>query len=232
MINDIMTFLNQNSGALTVIFAAVVAISTIVYARLTSALVSETKKMREVQTEPRIEVTLKPFEFAVNIVRLHIKNIGFGPAENLKFKTSVISGGETAQALLNEFTQTNFFTTGLKYFGPSQEVYSHYTQMNRDYDKKIESVLLFEMEYESITGKKYTDKTIIDMSEMKGFYQLGTPSLHSIAKSLENIQKNIANITSGFKRIKTDIYTQADRECEHEELKQRYNKAKSDDINS
>jgi len=230
VLNSFISFLNHNSGALTVIFTVVVAVSTVVYARLTATLVAETKKMREVQTEPRIEVTLKHLEQALQIVRLHVRNIGLGPAKNLKFKTSVVSGDETAKALLAEFTQTNFFTTGLNYFGPNQEKYSHYTEINRDFDKKIKAVFLLEMEYESVTGKKYSEKVVIDMSEIKGTYQIGTPDLNSIAKSLDAMQKEIGNITSGFKRIRTDIYTHDDRKREYEEIQQQHRQTKSDSV--
>ena len=54
----VLEFLNQNSGAFTVIFSALVAIATIVYAILTGRLVSETRKMRGVQTEPKVSVTI------------------------------------------------------------------------------------------------------------------------------------------------------------------------------
>lgn len=218
--NELIQFLNQNAGALTLLFTAVVTLSTVVYAILTGVLVAETKRMREVQTEPKIEITLKPFESAINIVRLHIKNIGLGPAENLKFKTSVISGGSAAEELLAEFTEMNFFTTGLKYFGPGQEIYSNYSQMTKDYDQKIESIFSFELQYKSVTGSKYKEKTIIDMSEMKGSYQLGTPNLYAIAQSLDKIQRDIGHITSGFKKLKTDIYTHEDRKREHEQRMQ------------
>ena len=232
MLDNLIIFLNQNSGALTVVFTAVVTISTVVYAALTAVLVSETKKMRQVQTEPKIEITLRPFEFAIHIVKLHIKNIGLGPAENLKFNSSVLSGGEGAQKLLAEFTETNFFKTGLKYFGPGQEIYSHYSQMTQDHDQKIKSVLLFEMEYQSVTGLKYKEKTIIDMSEMKGIYQLGKPNLYTISQSLEKMQKNIGNIVSGFKRIKTDIYTHEDRDREYQEKMQQIEEMKAQRKNS
>lgn len=228
MLDKLILFLNQNSGALTVIFTGVVTISTVVYAVLTAVLVSETKKMREVQTEPRIEITLRHSEFAINIVRLHIKNIGLGPAKDLKFNSSVISGGKTAEKLLAEFTETNFFRTGLKYFSPGQEIFSHYSQMTQDYDHKIQPVLLFEMEYQSVTGLKYNkEKTIIDMSEMKGSYQLGKPNLYAIAQSLEKIQNDISNIVSGFNRIKTDTYTHDDREREHQERMQQIEEIKA-----
>ncbi|PNR89319.1 hypothetical protein X925_03280 [Petrotoga sp. 9T1HF07.CasAA.8.2] len=48
----VLEFLNQNSGALAVVFSALVAIATIVYAKLTWSLVAETRKMREAQIEP------------------------------------------------------------------------------------------------------------------------------------------------------------------------------------
>jgi hypothetical protein len=71
---------------------------------------------------------------------------------------------------------------------------------------------LFEMEYQSITGSQYGEKTVIDMSEMKGRYQLGTPDLYSIAQSLKKIQTDIEHITTGFKAVHANIYTHDDRE--------------------
>ena len=45
---------------LIVAFTGVVALSTVVYAFLTWRLVSETRRMREVQTEPRVSVRVEP----------------------------------------------------------------------------------------------------------------------------------------------------------------------------
>lgn len=216
-ISEILDYLNKNSGALTVLFTAVVTVSTVAYAALTWKLVSETKRMRQVQTEPRIEVTIRSFDFAVHIVRLHVRNIGLGPAMNVRFTPRVLSGGKAAQALLEEFTKTNFFKIGLKYFGPGQERYSHYTQMTQGHEGKIESVLAMDITYESTTGAKYEEQATIDMSELKGEYQLGTPNLYSIAKSLEKIQGDFSLITNGFKNIGANIYTSEDRAEEQEE---------------
>lgn len=211
ILTGIIDFLNKNSGALMVIFTGVVTISTIVYAILTWRLVSETRRMREVQTEPKIQVTLKPMEVAINIVRLHIRNIGLGPATNVKFCPRVLAGGDAATTLLEEFTQTNFFKSGLSYFGPGQELYSGYTQMNQDTNAKLESIFIFDLEYNSATGKKYKDRVIVDMSEQKGMYQLGTPNLYSIAQSLKKIQEEFSRILSGFSKINVNIYTARDR---------------------
>lgn len=118
---------------------------------------------------------------------------------NVRFTPRVLSGGEAAQALLEEFTKTNFFKIGLNYFGPGQERYSHYTQMTEGHDGKIESVLAIDLAYESATGVKYKEQATIDMSELKGEYQLGTPNFYSIAKSLKKY-KVISRISAAASR--------------------------------
>lgn len=122
-------FLNQNSGALSVLFSAVVTIATVIYAILTWKLVAETRLLREAQTEPRLEITAQPFEAAFNLLRLQIRNTGMGAARQLRFRIRVANGGEGALAMLNELTSPKFFEKGLEYFGPGQERYSAFTNM-------------------------------------------------------------------------------------------------------
>lgn len=218
---DLLQFLNTNSGALTVVFTAVVTIATAVYAALTWVLVKETRMMREVQTEPKLQVTVSPFDFAIHIVRLHIRNIGLGPALNVTFKPKVISGGASAEKLLAEFTDVNFFNVGLNHFGPGQERVSGYTQLNQDHDGKIASVLGIDVTYSSATGRVYSDTLVVDMSELKGSYQLGKPHAYAIAQSLERLQNDIHHLSTGFHRIKANIYTSEDRAQELAEAEER-----------
>jgi len=217
MLTEILVYLNSNSGAFNLLFSAVVAISTVAYAILTWGLVSETRRMREVQTEPRIEITLKPLDFAINIVRLHIRNIGLGPAKNIRFISRVSSGGEAAKKLLEEFNKTNFLKGGLNYFGPGHELFSRYIKVTKDFDAIIKSVLIYDVEYESITGKKYKDQITIDVSELKGMQRPGKPNLYTIAQSIEAIQKDVSHVVSGFKKIHTNVYTAEDRNREEAE---------------
>lgn len=214
---SLIAFLNQNSGALTVVFTGFVTLATVVYAVLTAILVVETRKLRQAQTEPRIEITVDALDFAVNIVRLCVRNIGEGPAKNVKFEPAVIDGGEAAENLLEEFLSPNFFQTGLRYFGPGQYRFSGYTQTNKDFEAKASSSLSFKVTYESVTEKKYVEEIVVDMAELRGRYQLGKPNLYSIAKSMEKIQKDLHHITTGFKRVKVDGYDSDDREREEKE---------------
>lgn len=223
--DDLLKFLNNNSGALSVIFTGAVTIATVVYAVLTWILVSETRKMRKVQTEPKLEITLRSVDESIYIQRLHIKNIGLGPAIQITFNPKVISGGEEAKALLEELIKTNFFHTGISYLGPGEERYSHYTNMQEKHDAKIASVIAFNISYCSATKEKYSETLVIDMSELKGSYQIGKPHLYSIAQSLEKLQNDLTPLVKGFKRIRADIYDSNDRDREGKAMQERQNDA-------
>ena len=225
--SDLLDFLNTNSGALTVIFTAVVTLATAVYAVLTWLLVSETRQMRQVQTEPRIEISLRSVAEAIHIQRLHIRNIGLGPALGLTFQPKVIAGGDGAKALLDELTETNFFTTGLSCLGPGEERYSNYTEMSENHDQKIASVIAFDLTYKSSTGRKYAESLVIDMSEQKGNYQLGKPHLYSIALSLERLQKDLHHVATGSKRIRADVFTSEDRQAKQQVIRERIERERS-----
>lgn len=212
-----LDFLNQQSGALTVLFTAVVSLSTVVYAILTALLVAETRRMRQAQTEPKIEVMLKPREEWLNLVHLHVRNIGLGPAYELSLDLRPEAGGDGAQKLVDDFTKANFFKTGLKYLGPAQEVLSHYSQMTELFDQKITAVLACEVRYKGATGKRYQENFRIDFSELKGLTQIGRPPLYAMAQTLERIERDLYNALTGFNRIKTDIYTEVDQQREKKE---------------
>ena len=209
---DILDVLNKNSGAFNVIFTAVVTVATISYSILTYRLVKETNLMREVQTEPKLEISVCSHEVHINIMRLHVRNIGLGPAINVKFMPTVLSGGSIALQLIDSLVEANFMKIGLSYFSPSKEYISGYTNMIEDWEEKIKAVLCFDVQYESSTGKRYKDKFIVDMSEHKGARSIdGEPPVYKIAKSLEKIQKDIDHVVSGFKQINVNVYSAKDR---------------------
>lgn len=127
--DEVIVSLNKYSNLISLLFSLVVTVATAIYAVLTWRLVSETRQLRQVQTEPRIEITQESFEYAVNIVRLRIRNIGLGPALSLRFSPRVTKGGDVAKSLLEEFTASSYFSSGLHYLGPGQHLFSLYTNM-------------------------------------------------------------------------------------------------------
>ena len=95
--------------------------------------------------------------------------------------------------------------------------------MSGDLEKKLASEFLFVVNLKSITGKDYKEDFILDMNELRGTSQLGKPNLYSIAKSLENIDKNFKHVIDSFKRIKVDVYSSNDREEEARRRETIYN---------
>ena len=114
----LVEFLNENNGAFAVIFSAVVAIATVVYAFLTWRLVSETRKMREAQTEPKVSVTIQPREERIKLIDMVIQNIGLGPAYNIKFEIN-----PDFECMKGKFlSELGFMKNGLKYLAPNQKL--------------------------------------------------------------------------------------------------------------
>jgi hypothetical protein len=227
---EVLHYLNSNSGILMLLFSAVVAISTVFYVRLTRSLVEETRKMRQAQTDPKIEVILKPREEWINMVYVCVRNIGLGPAYDISFQIDKEGNAAGAEALIHDFTEAKFFATGLRYLSPNEEVFSNYTLMTKQLEEKIGAVLLFAVRYRNAVGRSFIDSYRIDFSEWSGRRQGGIPFLYTISQSLENIQKDLHSLTLGFNRLSVNMYGKNDREEEtahFESMREERNKKKS-----
>ncbi|RLJ09256.1 MAG: hypothetical protein DRP13_00590 [Candidatus Aenigmatarchaeota archaeon] len=218
-----LNFLNDNSGAFTVLFSGIVALATVVYAILTWKLVSETKELREAQTEPRISVIYQPREEWINFIDLVIKNIGLGPAYDIKFEITPDFEYRKGHFL----SELNFMKKGIKYLAPNQRIQFFLTSMVEDFENKIKKPFTIKVIYKNKFGKKYSESFVIDFSELVGLGQLGEPPLHKIAKNIENIQRDIHHLSTGFHRLKTIIYTKKDIEEENKQLTKQIKTKKS-----
>lgn len=221
----LLEFLNQNSGAFAVIFSAVVAVATIVYAILTWRLVSETRKMREAQTEPKVSVTIQPREEWINFIDMVIQNIGLGPAHNIKFNVKP----DFEYAKEKFLSELGFMKNGLRYLAPNQKLQFFLTSMIENFEEKTKKPFEIRVTYQNSVGKKYEDVYIIDFSQLIGLSQLGEPSLYKIAKNIEKIQEDIYHLSTGFHRMKVIRYTKEDVEKETKQLLERANKPKKED---
>ena len=214
----LVEFLNENSGAFAVIFSAAVAIATIVYAILTWKLVSETRKMREAQTEPKVSVTIQPREEWINLIDMVIQNIGLGPAYNIKFEIN-----PDFEYIKGKFlSELGFMKNGLKYLAPNQKLQFFLTSMIGNFEEKNKKPFEIRVTYQNSIGKTYKDVYMIDFSQLIGLSQLGEPPLYKIAKNVEEIKKDIHHLSTGL--IKVIRYTKED--IEEEETKQLLERSK------
>lgn len=202
-----INFLNQNSGAFLVLFSLIVALSTVFYVLLTRKLVSETRKMRKVQTEPNIFVSLHSKEEWIGLIDLEIQNIGLGAAYNLNFELN--PDFEYSKGLF--LSELNFIKNGVNYLVPNQKIKHFLTSLVGR--KELEKTKIgFKVKYENSIGKSYQREYTLDFSEFWGRRRVGEPPLKDIAKSLEKIEEYIRHISLGMKKIKVVTYTEKEIE--------------------
>lgn len=121
-------WVNNNSGILSLIFSCVVAISAGIYAWLTWSLVSETKKMRKVQTEPEVCAYLQIKPGWGRSLQLVIHNIGLGTAFNVKYEIKFVYNQDIIKKL-NEKKAKSLKSRNLKnevnILPPNQKVFPY-----------------------------------------------------------------------------------------------------------
>jgi len=211
-----------NPQAASLIFTAVVALSTVVYAGLTALLVIETRSMRKIQTEPRIVVLVETSPDHINFGFLFVRNLGMGPAQKLRFSVDALTPGQGAELLLKDFVRsTNFFSTGVEFLGPGAELRSKHTAFTESSVEKLDAKLRVRVTYRGSKPRDITDEFVIDMSEFKGKSNFGRPHMYTIANSLEKIQKDLSKIVKG-NRVQLDSYSSKDRRRREKELDKMY----------
>ena len=189
--------LTQNTEIITLIFSAVVAISTVIYAILTWRLTSETKIMRKSQTAPKISVYLQTCRAGMGFFDLIIKNIGLGPAYNVRF------------VVLEEFdvrgdrnlSDIDFIHEVIKYMPPNYSIETFFLSLTGEqYKEIIDKTIKIKVVYENSKGEKISEIINLNMSQFKGRQRLGDDPVNVIAKNIEKIQKDIHNLSLTSKR--------------------------------
>jgi hypothetical protein len=225
----VMSWVNDNAALFDLIFAFVVAISTVVYAYLTYKLVTETRAMRRVQTEPRLEIAIKPFEDSIHLLRLHVKNIGLGAARDVTFDIAPRKPDDDgAKALIADFSEAKFLTTGLSYLGPGSEWVSQHSHIVEKFKEKIASSFVVTARYKNVIGQRYEGHFEFDMSAFGGQEQLGKAHLYSMAVSLEKIAKDLSHLSTGFRRLKVETFDTEDRQQEEQRREEIWEKRRQD----
>ncbi len=202
-IQDFFNYLNQNAGAFSVLFSAVVALSTAFYALLTARLVSETRNVRKAQTEPRLSVSIQPREEWISGIDMVIENIGMGPAYDIRFKI----GADFDYLQGRMLSQLGFITNGIAYLAPKQRLQFFFTSMLERSEEKLATVILIHSTYRDANNHRYQDTHRLDFSYLKELGQLGDPPLHAMAQSLKELNKNIDSLVTGWKKLNVIVTT-------------------------
>lgn len=215
-------FFNQNSGFLSLVFAAIVAASTVVYAILTSKLVSETRRMRKMQTEPNISVRVESNERAIKFVDIVVENIGAGPAFDVKFRLK-----DDLKLFANDkFSEIGFIKNGLKYLAPKQKLRYFLLDLPRVLNDDSIRPLEINVEFKDYLNENYKSKFEINFDEFRNLSQMGSPPLLEISRSIKKISEDLSYLVSGSRKLKIDSYDKKDREEEEKAWEEQINKSK------
>jgi hypothetical protein len=210
IIIEFLDFFNKNSGAVTALFTVGLTIVTLIYAILTWSISKETKIMRKAQTEPNISAIIQSEDESINLIDLIIKNIGLGPAYNVKFK---INPDFEDRIIGGKLSEIGFIKNGLPYFAPNQEFKIFLTTLVENYQEKIKTTFEIKITYESNIHELYSNTYLIDFSQQSGLSS-GEPPLYRIADDIKQIQTDINNLSTGSKRLEVVSYTKEDIEEE------------------
>lgn len=207
-------FLNNNSGSIIATLTFILAIITGVYAFLTWRMVKETKRMREIQSEPNISIYFKSKDEYISLIDLVIKNIGQGPA----FKISLRVDPDFKYRDQKNISELNLFKKGIHHLAPGQQIEFFLNSLVGMIDKKLCMNFDITVNYQNATGKEFQRTYNIDLSEIIGLRRVGDPPLKKISDQLEKMKEAMEKMYSYYPQLKVIAYTKKDIDEETERM--------------
>jgi len=189
------------SDVILLIFSAVVAVSTMIYAGLTWRLVAETRRMREVQTEPKISVFPQLNEQTGMGIDLVIRNDGQGSAYNIGF---TFEGDPTYFDAERPTDQLPIIKNGLTFLGPNQTFRFLLGFLFGDaFNKATQNPWSIDVSYENQNQRTYQHSYTIDFAQFSQLIIGGGSPLDKIEKHLDALQKDIHRLASGSNKLRS-----------------------------
>ena len=157
---------------LIIVLTGVVAASTAAYVLLTCRLVSETRRLREVQTEPRISVRVEADHTGHPGYELIVQNNGQGVAKDVRFEFE----GDPSYFRNSwihhsppEINKLPVIRDGIDFLEPNQGYrFPLGTVSPEEYERAVKAPWIFRTQYKSSYGKPRTDTHIVDFSQFRG----------------------------------------------------------------
>ncbi len=203
-----LKIINANQGILILVF-------TFLLVWFNLRLAKETKRLREVETEPHIEVYLLPYRGGINIINMIVRNSGGGPARDVKWDIRAdiddLRRHNTKIADMTLFKILHYLPakeTIEFYFGSAMDILKHPKL------KPFEVVVT----YNNNQGKNERhDAFKIDIEPFEGMHKLGTPPDFEAAKALKQIAEDFHRVATGFSKLKVITKTEEEERKDIEE---------------
>ena len=184
----------STESKLTLLFTGVVAAATVVYAWLTWSLVSETRRMRRVQTDARVAVTVMPSPYAFGFADLLVRNFGAGAATDVKFEIVETKPGQGDAETLKALRGFGFMKNGFGYMAPGYEHRTFLVGIVGRSEQTVQTNIHVRVTYRSPSGEAHDECYPIDLTQFWNRFRLGDPPMDRIAKELELLRKQVERI--------------------------------------
>ena len=210
----------ETGDILIIVFTGVVAVSTTAYALLTWRLVSETRLLREVQTEPRVSIRVEASHTGHLGYELIIENVGHGVAKDVRIEFDGDSSyfrNSWVNRLPPAIDQLPVIKNGLDYLEPNQAFrFPLGTVSSDEYERATEAPWTFRAQYESLYGKGRTDTYIVDFSQFRGTF-FESNYIKEITDHIKALRKDLHRLTEGLARVQVVTQTKGEYEQRRKE---------------
>lgn len=186
----LVSWLNENSGAIQALLTAVLVIVTTVYVVLTGRLARESRAMREAQTRPHVRAAAQLDPRWWRMVNLVVENLGNGPAFDVRFHLQ----GDMPTGDDQKLSESEFLKKGFNYIGPREKIAFLLTYSAGDVAEDAPDPITIRVSYRSHDGSEYVDDCIIDLSEFAGDRRVGSHPMHQVADQLKDIARSLSRM--------------------------------------
>lgn len=211
-------FTNINAF-ITALAAIFTAIATFFLWRVTNLLAKETKRMVDAAEQPHVVVTLEPNMWAAFHFDICITNTGNSPAYNIHvdFDPPLINADH------RERSNHNIPFSNISVLKNGQSLTSNICEYEKIKDIKYNIKISWSKRPNSRTRDE--NEYIYDMASFDGISYLGARSpVTQIADQIKKIREDWRPISQGNKKIKSDIFSQNDRDEESRLIQERHQK--------
>lgn len=201
----------------------VIAFSAAVSAWLTWRLSQDNRTLLKAGTEPEVVAYLAPDPRSGFLLDLVLENVGQGPACDVEYFVDADPADFAKHKVEYVQARTSRKIKSLlpqgarvsRFIGVGNLLYSE------DEEARLQPFRV-EVWYSNLRGARVGPKEYaLDIAELGGSAQI-EPSEERLAKSMEKIEKHIGHFASGFKRLRVETITTAERRARDEERRARW----------
>ena len=197
----------------TLMAAGVTAIGTIVLACLTYVLAKHTNRANEISSSPIVIVTMTPNMWGVIHIDLEVENVGEATAFNVEinYEPELIAWADREDRRV-PYTKVSVLKPG-QILRASLDRYERYADIeyiaNVSWTRSPNSNKREEIQY-TLTVKDIAEATYLGSRD----------ATVQIAEQIKKLREDWKSIASGYKRLKSDVFTQENRDDETEARRQ------------